>query len=102
VRVADVLPGVIDTAIFGDSPVFVNGERQASIGPASAAASDEGPFRLVSPGAVAEAVWRCYEGDARMHWYVPEEVEDIEKAKVDSPEAMRDARIAMLKASMQA
>jgi NAD(P)-dependent dehydrogenase (short-subunit alcohol dehydrogenase family) len=102
VRVADVLPGVIDTAIFGDSPVFVNGERQASIGPASAAASAEGPFRLVSPKLVAEAVWRCYEGDARMHWYVPEEVEDIEKAKVDSPEAMRDARIAMLKASMQA
>jgi NADP-dependent 3-hydroxy acid dehydrogenase YdfG len=104
VRVADVLPGVIDTAIFGDSPVFVNGERQASMGPASAsaAASGEGAFRLVSPRGVAEAVWRCYEGDTRLHWYVPEEVEDIEKAKVDSPEAMRDARIAMLKASMGA
>jgi len=84
--------------------VFVNGERQASVGPASAsaAASGEGAFRLVSPRLVAEAVWRCYEGDTRLHWYVPEEVEDIEKAKVDSPEAMRDARIAMLKASMGA
>jgi NAD(P)-dependent dehydrogenase (short-subunit alcohol dehydrogenase family) len=99
VRVADVLPGVIDTAIFGDSPMFVKGEKvsiEEGLGNAVPAAS-EGPFRLVPPSLVAEAVWRCYEGDPRMHWYVPDEIEDIDKAKAVSPEALRDERIAMMK-----
>jgi NAD(P)-dependent dehydrogenase (short-subunit alcohol dehydrogenase family) len=99
VRVADVLPGVIDTAIFGDSPVYVDGRRQTDMGRMVVEqAPKEGPFRLIPPSEVAEAVWRCYEGDTRMHWYVPEELEDIEKAKAASPEAMRDARIAAMKA----
>jgi NAD(P)-dependent dehydrogenase (short-subunit alcohol dehydrogenase family) len=97
VRVADVLPGVIDTAIFTTSPVYVDGKRQTMEGVTAAAASSEGPFRLVPPSAVAEAVWRCSEGDPRMHWYVPEELEDLDKQKAASPEAMRDARIAMQK-----
>jgi len=102
VRVADVLPGVIDTAIFVDSPVFVEGRRQPTEGllaTAAGAAATEGPWRLVPPSMVAEAVWRCYEGDTRMHWYVPDEIEDIDKAKSASPEAMRDTRIAMLRAA---
>lgn len=98
VRVADVLPGVIDTAIFGESPVYVKGQKQNTLGMTIAdQAAKEGPFRLVSPSLVAEAVWRCYEGDPRMHWYVPEEIEAVDKAKTDSPEAMRDAHIARLK-----
>jgi NAD(P)-dependent dehydrogenase (short-subunit alcohol dehydrogenase family) len=98
VRVADVLPGVIDTPIFSNSPVFVDGQKQSTAAvTASTQAASEGPFRLVPPSKVAEAVWRCYEGDPRMHWYVPDEVEAIDKAKADSPESMRDARIAMLK-----
>jgi len=101
VRVADVLPGVIDTAIFGDSPVYVDGRRQSDLGHTIATqAPKEGPFRLVPPSLVAEAVWRCYEGDPRMHWYVPEEVEEIERQKAASPEALRDARIAALKATL--
>ena len=101
VRVADVLPGLIDTAIFSDSPLYVNGRKQSMEAGMSVAATaaKEGPFRLVSPSKVAEAVWRCYEGDSRMHWYVPDEIEDIDKAKAASPEAMRDARIAGLKAA---
>jgi NAD(P)-dependent dehydrogenase (short-subunit alcohol dehydrogenase family) len=101
VRVADVLPGVIDTAIFGNSPVYVEGVKQSTEGMGSAAtiAAAEGAFRLVPPSRVADAVWRCYEGDPRMHWYVPEEVEDVDKTKAASPEAMRDARIAILNAS---
>ena len=99
VRVADVLPGVIDTPIFDDSPVFVEGRRQATMGGTVATnAPKEGPFRLVSPHLVAEAVWRCSEGDPRMHWYVPEEIEEIDKAKARDPEAMRDLRIEALKA----
>jgi len=98
VRVADVLPGVIDTAIFGDSPLYVNGQRQDTAGQTIAdQAAKEGPFRLIPPSLVAEAVWRCYQGDPRMHWYVPEEIEEIDKAKTASPEAMRDAHIARMK-----
>lgn len=101
VRVADVLPGVIDTAIFGDSPVYVDGRRQTDMGRTVVEqAPKEGPFRLIPPSQVAEAVWRCYAGDTRMHWYVPEEIEAIEKAKAASPEALRDARIAALKAGL--
>ena len=98
VRVADVLPGVIDTAIFGDSPFFAEGKKLSlgGLGGAPPAAS-EGPFRLVPPSMVAEAVWRCHQGDSRLHWYVPDEVEDIDKAKAVSVEAMRDERIAMMR-----
>jgi NAD(P)-dependent dehydrogenase (short-subunit alcohol dehydrogenase family) len=101
VRVADVLPGVIDTAIFGDSPVYVDGQRQSNLARTVVdQAPKEGPFRLVPPRQVAEAVWRCYEGDPRLHWYVPEEIEDIDRAKASAPEAMRDARITALKAGL--
>lgn len=99
VRVADVLPGVIDTAIFTESPVFVAGERVP--GPLATTATNapaEGPWRLISPVAVAEAVLRCYEGDPRMHWYVPDEIQDIDIAKTADAEAMRDQRIADLQA----
>lgn len=94
VRVADVLPGVIDTAIFATSPVYAGGKRQTMAGVTAAAAASDGPFRLVPPSAVAEAVWRCYQGDPRLHWYVPEELEALDKQKAESPEAARDARIA--------
>jgi NAD(P)-dependent dehydrogenase (short-subunit alcohol dehydrogenase family) len=104
VRVADVLPGVIDTAIFEDSPVYVDGQKQPTGGMGNAAtiASDEGPFRLIQPSEVADAVWRCYEGENRLHWYVPEDVEEIEKAKTASPESQRDARIALQEANLRA
>ncbi len=103
VRVADVLPGLIDTAILSESPRYVDGRKQPSEGRTIGAnAPAEGPFRLIPPSRVAEAVWRCYEGDARMHWYVPDEIEEIDKAKTASPEAMRDARIAMSKAGADA
>jgi len=97
VRVADVLPGVIDTPIFDSSPVFANGRRLSGTErPAVPAPATEGPFRLVPSRLVAEAVWRCAEGDPRLHWYVPDEIEDVDKAKAASPEAMRDARIALM------
>jgi NAD(P)-dependent dehydrogenase (short-subunit alcohol dehydrogenase family) len=99
VRVADVLPGLIDTAILSESPLYVDGRVQPTESRTIGAnPPTEGAFRLIPPRLVAEAVWRCYEGDARMHWYVPDEIEEIDKGKADSPEAMRDARIALLKA----
>ncbi len=100
VRVADVLPGYIDTAIFSTSRVHLGGGQVTTAdvmqqGPAPT----EGAFRLVQPQEVAEAVWRCCAGDTRMHWYVPNEIGDIDKAKAASPEAMRDERIAAQAAS---
>jgi len=95
VRVADVLPGVIDTAIFATTPVYSGGKAlPAEVRPSTPPAARKGPFRLISAEEVADAVWRAAEGDGRLHWYVPEDVEDIERAKVESVEAIRDERIA--------
>ena len=52
VRVADVLPGIIDTAIFTDTPVYVAGERIDTTGlTAPDNAPTEGAWRLVQPAA---------------------------------------------------
>ncbi|MGA8259878.1 MAG: SDR family oxidoreductase [Arenicellales bacterium] len=101
VRAADVLPGLIDTPILRNSPMYVDGSERASEGRTIGAnAPTEGPFRLIGPEEVAEAVWQAYESD-RMHWYVPDEIEQIDKQKAASPEAMRDARIAMSQAQRE-
>ena len=100
VRAADVLPGLIDTPIL-KSPRYVDGERQATEGRTIGAnLPSDGPFRLIQPVEVAQAVWEAYDSD-RLHWYVPEEIEQIDKQKAESPEAMRDARIAMSQAQRQ-
>jgi hypothetical protein len=75
VRAADTLPGLIDTAILPPG--------------ASAMAPKDGPFRLTPPSAVAEAVWASYTSD-RLHWYVPEEIGDLDRAAALNPEAFRD------------
>lgn len=94
VRVADVLPGVIDTPIFSATPLYAGGrELPPELRPSTPPAAKEGPFRMISPEDVAEAVWCACEGDTRLHWYVPEDIEDIERAKVESVEAVRDSRI---------
>lgn len=101
VRAADVLPGLIDTPILRNSPLYVEGEVQPNEGRTIGAnAPTEGPFRLIQPVEVAQAVWDAYDS-ARMHWYVPDEIEQIDKQKAESPEAMRDARIAMSQAQPQ-
>jgi len=42
----------------------------------------EGPFRLISPKEIAECVWAAYHDETgRLHWYVPEEIGEIEKLK---------------------
>ncbi len=75
VRAADTLPGLIDT------PILPAG--------ASAMAPTEGPFRLTPPSAVAQAVWDSY-GSDRLHWYVPEEIGDLDRAAALDPEAFRE------------
>jgi NAD(P)-dependent dehydrogenase (short-subunit alcohol dehydrogenase family) len=92
-RAADVLPGLIDTPILR-APHYVDGidvsTGERNIGPADA---EEGPFRLIPPSEIANAVFEAYTSD-RVHWYVPAELEEMDKMKSQDVEAARDERLA--------
>lgn len=75
VRAADVLPGLIDTPILPPDAIKN--------------APKEGPFRAIAPMEVAKVVWEAYQSD-KLHWYVPDEIGDMDKAAGMNPEAMRD------------
>jgi len=76
VRVADTLPGVIDTPILPDEVKHT--------------APADGMFRLVPPIEVAKVVWASYHDDPeRLHWFVPEEIGDLDKASALDPEGTR-------------
>jgi NAD(P)-dependent dehydrogenase (short-subunit alcohol dehydrogenase family) len=79
VRVADTLPGLIDTPLLPDM--------------AKEAAPKAGMWRLVPAMAVAEAVWGAYHTD-KIHWYVPPELHDFDTQATAAPEAVRDAMAA--------
>lgn len=75
VKVADVLPGLIDTPI---------------IGPGTAAnAPKDGAFRAIPPVEVAKVVWEAYHSD-KLHWYVPPEIYEMDKLATLEPEGTRD------------
>jgi NAD(P)-dependent dehydrogenase (short-subunit alcohol dehydrogenase family) len=78
VRAADLIPGLIDTAILPD--------HMKALAPA------EGMWRLVPPLEVAQTVWSAYHAD-KLHWYVPEELRDFDLLCVSAPEAVRDERV---------
>ena len=80
VRAADVLPGIVDTAMLPP-------ETRALLPTA-------GAWRLVQPREVAETVWRAY-GENRIHWYVPEELKELHLMAVSEPEQARDYFIAL-------
>lgn len=77
VRAADLIPGLIDTAILPD------GMR--------AMAPPQGMWRLVPPAEVAQAVWSAYHGDC-LHWYVPAELKDFDLQATSQPEQVREER----------
>jgi len=80
VRVADTLPGLIDTPILPDV--------------AKQNAPAEGMFRLIPPVEVAKAVWASYHNEGptpdKLHWYVPEELHQLDLAATATPEAVRE------------
>lgn len=89
IRVADVLPGLIDTAILratpnrsGDAPKPTEEEFYAN-------APKKGMFRLTPPRAVAECVWQAY-GSDRLHWYVPKGIGRIDTLKALAPKFTRN------------
>jgi NAD(P)-dependent dehydrogenase (short-subunit alcohol dehydrogenase family) len=86
VRAADVLPGLIDTPILTSSQDH-SGLRQPGVRPQDVAPKT-GMFRLLPAEAVAECVWQAYHSD-RLHWYVPEEIAEIDRAKATGAEAVR-------------
>ncbi|THD75255.1 MAG: SDR family oxidoreductase [Phenylobacterium sp.] len=76
VRVADVLPGLIDTPILPPGAID--------------AAPKEGMFRAIPPVEVAKVVWEAYHDESRLHWFVPPEIAELDKASALGPEAVRD------------
>ncbi|MEE9279866.1 MAG: SDR family oxidoreductase [Myxococcota bacterium] len=87
VRAADVLPGLIDTPILRNSPNH-SADAPRSADPAETAPR-EGMFRLMPPESVAECVWQAY-GSDRLHWYVPEEIGELDRAKAAGAESVRE------------
>ncbi len=89
IRVADVLPGLIDTNILratpnrsGDAPKPTEDEFYAN-------APKSGMFRLTPPVEIAKCVWKAYETD-RLHWYVPSEIGRIDLMKALAPKFTRN------------
>jgi NAD(P)-dependent dehydrogenase (short-subunit alcohol dehydrogenase family) len=88
IRVADTLPGLIDTAILRNTPNRTDGRNPEETESLLANAPKKGPFRLMPPRAVAEAVYAAY-GSDKLHWYVPPEIAWIDRIKGVAPEYMR-------------
>ena len=90
VRVADVLPGLIDTAILTSTRNHSdNGEVPQSPEEFRAAAPKKGMFRLMPADSVAQAAWEAYHHPKRLHWYVPKGIRVIDLLKGLSPEMVR-------------
>ena len=89
VRAADVMPGIIDTPLWGSSR-YVDGKAVATFAKTPKRNADRtDASRTIAPSEVAEAVWRAYHG-TKLHWYVPPELEKNETVDFD---ANRDGQI---------
>ncbi|MCV7031452.1 SDR family oxidoreductase [Mycobacterium sherrisii] len=99
VRVADVLPGLIDTAILTTTPNRSD-DGAAPMTPEElrARAPKKGMLRLMPASSVAEAAWRAYQHPKRLHWYVPKSIRMIDLLKGWSPEFVRGRIAASLPA----
>jgi NAD(P)-dependent dehydrogenase (short-subunit alcohol dehydrogenase family) len=101
VRVADVLPGLIDTAILTNTPNRSNdGAGPRTHAELQATAPKRGMLRLMPAVSVAEAAWRAYHS-TRLHWYVPRSIRIIDLVKGLSPELVRRSIVKSLPALMR-
>ena len=92
VRAADVMPGIIDTPLWR-ADRYKEGEAVATYEKTPKRNADRtDASRTIAPSEVAEAVWSAYHG-TRLHWYVPPEMEEDDKATAVALEARRDALI---------
>lgn len=88
VRVADVLPGLIDTAIIRNTPNRSGDAPKPTEEEFLANAPKKGMFRLTPPREVAECVWKAYHSDT-LHWYVPAGIGRIDLLKALAPKFTR-------------
>jgi len=89
VRVADALPGLIDTPLLDSTPNHSGSSEDGIL--ARGRAPAEGPFRLIAAREVAEVVWSAYHDESgKLHWYVPAELRDLETVKAAGPEELRE------------
>jgi NAD(P)-dependent dehydrogenase (short-subunit alcohol dehydrogenase family) len=86
-RAADMMPALIDTPILETALDYSSGEPPGVNMKKNA--TPEGPMRLVQPEEVAELVWQAY-GSDRVHWYIPAEMEAVDKARAGGVEPLRD------------
>lgn len=89
VRVADVLPGLIDTAILTTTTNHSDDMGPTSADDVRASAPKKGLMRLMPATSVAEAAWQAYHNPKRLHWYVPKGIRMIDLLKGLSPELVR-------------
>ena len=86
-RAADMMPALVDTPILETTKDFSSGESPGVAMKKNA--TPEGAMRLVPPEEVAELVFEAY-GSDRVHWYIPAEMEGVDKARAGGVEALRD------------
>lgn len=101
VRVADVLPGLIDTAILTTTTNHSNdGAAPMTAEELRATAPKKGMLRLMPASSVAEVAWQAYHHPRRLHWYVPRSIRLIDVFKGLSPEFVRRSIVKSLPALM--
>jgi NAD(P)-dependent dehydrogenase (short-subunit alcohol dehydrogenase family) len=89
IRVADVLPGFIDTAILRGTPNHSKGGARMTDQELEEGLPKRGMMRIIPASAVADAAWAAYHHPSRLHWYVPQSIRWIDRLKGLSPEFVR-------------
>jgi len=89
VRVADVLPGLIDTAILRSTPNRSGDRAAPSEDEFYKNAPKKGMFRLMPASSVADCAWAAYHSD-KLHWYVPPQIRRLDVMKALAPKFTRD------------
>lgn len=87
IRVADTLPGLIDTPLLRGTPLHSD-DGGADFDPVRDAPKS-GPFRLIQPEEVANAVWEAYTVGGKLHYYVPKGIAWVDRIKAFAPMWMR-------------
>ena len=89
IRVADVLPGFIDTAILRQTPNHSKGGSTLTDEELERELPKRGMMRMIPASAVADAAWAAYQHPRRLHWYIPQGIRWIDRLKGLSPEFVR-------------
>ncbi|MEM1436904.1 MAG: SDR family oxidoreductase [Pseudomonadota bacterium] len=91
-RAADVSPGIIDTPLWSEGKRYTKGGQKAVRNLPALNRERSDAARTLPAEAVAACVWDAYQGD-KVHWYVPEEAVERDRAKAMNPEQLRDELI---------